>query len=390
MAYQTYNRVLETSTTTGTGAYTLAGAVTGHQAASGAGFVNGDTGVYYAEGVDASGVPSGGWEVGLGTWGTGATWTRTTIYASSNAGAAVNWAAGTRRIGVTIAAGKNHQADVQTFTASGTWTKPLWAKFVRVVAIGAGGPGGSGARQATTVARTGGGGGGSGAVALMDFPASSLGATESVTVDSTTVSGAAVAVDSTAGNDGTRGNFSSLGTWVGAASGVAGRGNGTAGAERGGFPDVTFYRSNAGGSGTTTTGTSATATNAIPGNLSAAGGGGGGGAGASVTTNVAGGSGGTCADAAGASSGVNIARAGGSGGTAAGVAPTAGAASPANSAIGAAGGGAGAYRTAIAGMAGAAGGFPGGGGGGGSASDNGFASGAGGAGGGGLLIVVSF
>jgi len=61
---------------------------------------NGDTEVFYAEDVDINGVPSGGFEVFLGTWGTGGTLARTQIYASSNAGAAVSWAAGTRRIGL--------------------------------------------------------------------------------------------------------------------------------------------------------------------------------------------------------------------------------------------------------------------------------------------------
>lgn len=97
------DRVLETSTTTGTGAYTLAGAVTGYRAAS-AVCVNGDYFDYYAEEVHEGGVPIGGWETGLGTWGTGNILTRSVIYASSNNNAAVNWAAGTRRIGLSVVA----------------------------------------------------------------------------------------------------------------------------------------------------------------------------------------------------------------------------------------------------------------------------------------------
>lgn len=101
MAKIVADRVLETSTTTGTGAYTLAGAITGYISFVNApSMVTGNTCDYYAEDVDASGVPIGGWETGLGTWSTGGILTRTTIYASSNAGAAVNWAAGTRRIGL--------------------------------------------------------------------------------------------------------------------------------------------------------------------------------------------------------------------------------------------------------------------------------------------------
>lgn len=99
------DRVLETSTTTGVGALTLAGAVVGHITFGNApGVVNGSTLYYYIEDVDSSGVPTGAWETGLGTWGTGNILTRTTVHASSNAGAAVNFAAGTKRVGMGLTA----------------------------------------------------------------------------------------------------------------------------------------------------------------------------------------------------------------------------------------------------------------------------------------------
>lgn len=105
MALIVYDRILESSTTTGTGAYTLLGAVNGDYRAASAVAANGDTYHYYAEGVDANGNPDGsGWEIGIGTWGTGSVLTRTTISASSNAGSAVSWAAGTRRIAMTFTA----------------------------------------------------------------------------------------------------------------------------------------------------------------------------------------------------------------------------------------------------------------------------------------------
>lgn len=91
MALIRADRVKETSTTNGTGAYSLAGAVTGFQ-----GFVaaigNGNTCYYCAE--DGT-----NWEVGLGTVTDGApdTLTRTRVLASSNAGAAVNWAGSTTK-----------------------------------------------------------------------------------------------------------------------------------------------------------------------------------------------------------------------------------------------------------------------------------------------------
>lgn len=103
MAIIVADRVLETSTTVGTGAYTLGGAVTGYRAA-GAVCANGDTFTYYADDVDAYGRSLGAWETGLGTWGTGGILTRTTIYSSSNANAAVSWAAGTRRIALALVA----------------------------------------------------------------------------------------------------------------------------------------------------------------------------------------------------------------------------------------------------------------------------------------------
>ena len=97
------DRVQETSTTTGTGTYTLAGAVTGFQGFSAVGDAN--TCYYCAQEVDVNGNPSGGWEVGLGTYtAAGGLLARTTILASSNGGAAVNWAAGTRRIFVVVPA----------------------------------------------------------------------------------------------------------------------------------------------------------------------------------------------------------------------------------------------------------------------------------------------
>lgn len=102
MALNYIDRALETSTTTGTGSYALAGAVVGHQTLAAVG--NANTCFYSAWEVDASGIPSGGWEVGVGTWSTGGTLARTTILKSSNANAAVSWAAGTRRVAVVIPA----------------------------------------------------------------------------------------------------------------------------------------------------------------------------------------------------------------------------------------------------------------------------------------------
>lgn len=105
MALVFADRVLETSTTTGTGAYALGGSVTGFRAFSAALSV-GDTCYYSAYEVDSNGNPSGGEEIGLGTYSAANTLTRTTVLVSSNANAAVSWATGTRRIMLTpVAAG---------------------------------------------------------------------------------------------------------------------------------------------------------------------------------------------------------------------------------------------------------------------------------------------
>lgn len=101
MAHVHADRVQETSVTTGSGTLTLAGAVAGFRTfASGIGANN--TAFYFLEAVDSDGVPTGDWEVGLGTVGAGGTTlARTTVLDSSNGGSAVSLAAGTKRVAVT-------------------------------------------------------------------------------------------------------------------------------------------------------------------------------------------------------------------------------------------------------------------------------------------------
>lgn len=90
------DRVKETSTTTGAGALTLAGAATGFRALS-AVCANGDTVPYAIQHQSLA-----EWEVGIGSWGTGGILTRTTILGSSNAGAAVVLSAGTKDVFITV------------------------------------------------------------------------------------------------------------------------------------------------------------------------------------------------------------------------------------------------------------------------------------------------
>lgn len=102
------DRVKETTTTTSTGSYTLAGAVGGYQAFSVIG--NGNT-TYYAvtNGTD--------WEVGIGTYTlSGTVLSRDTILESSNSGNAVNWSAGVKEIFCTYPAERSMYVDGTTIT----------------------------------------------------------------------------------------------------------------------------------------------------------------------------------------------------------------------------------------------------------------------------------
>lgn len=97
MALVVDDRIKETTTTTNTGSYSLAGAVTGFQSFSD-GVGSGNT-TYYCctDGTD--------YEIGLGTL-SGTTLARTTILESSNSNTAVSWSAGSKDIFCTLPASK--------------------------------------------------------------------------------------------------------------------------------------------------------------------------------------------------------------------------------------------------------------------------------------------
>jgi hypothetical protein len=98
MAFVLADRVKETTTTTGTGTVTLLGASTGFQSFSAIG--NANTTYYTIAGQSTS-----EWEVGIGTYtSSGTTLARTTVISSSNAGALVNFSAGTKDVFVTYPA----------------------------------------------------------------------------------------------------------------------------------------------------------------------------------------------------------------------------------------------------------------------------------------------
>ena len=102
MALIIKDRVKEITTTTGTGAVSLGGSSATFDAFQSV-MSNGDT-TFYAIVHTASGTDE--WEVGLGTWNTGNTLTRTTVYAGSNGASAVNFSSGNKDIFMTYPASK--------------------------------------------------------------------------------------------------------------------------------------------------------------------------------------------------------------------------------------------------------------------------------------------
>ena len=103
MAFLLKDRVKETSTTTGTGAFTLGGASATFDTFSSV-LSDGDT-TYYAIVHAATGTDE--WEVGLGTFASsGSTLTRTTVLSSSNNGSATNFSAGDKDVFITYPADK--------------------------------------------------------------------------------------------------------------------------------------------------------------------------------------------------------------------------------------------------------------------------------------------
>ena len=111
MAFVIGDRVQETSTTTGTGTIVLAGAVTSYQSFAVIG--NGNTTYYTISEQSGS-----NWEVGIGTYYSGnVSLSRTTILASSNANAIVNFGTGVKAVFVTYPAEKAIYADASNITS---------------------------------------------------------------------------------------------------------------------------------------------------------------------------------------------------------------------------------------------------------------------------------
>lgn len=249
------DRVRETTTSTGTGTITLAGAAPGFQSFAAIG--NGNT-TYYAI-IESS---TGAWEVGIGTYtSAGTTLSRTTILSSSNGGAAVNLIAGTKDVictqpasravydneagtGIVFPGGSVQPAAAKTFvtrrlTSGTTYTTPSGVSALWVFASGAiGGQSGSGSTR-----------GGRGGPGYSEIYIASPAASYSYTI------GAAGANTGTAGGTTTWGSTISITgsggvtSGTGSAGGVASGGDFNANGGSGGTTSNSTYPGGGGGAG---------------------------------------------------------------------------------------------------------------------------------------------
>jgi hypothetical protein len=133
MALVLADRVKETTTSTGTGTITLAGASTGYQSFAVIG--NGNTTYYVIAGQGTS-----EWEVGIGTYtSAGTTLARTTVLANSSATqpSALSFSAGTKDVFVSYPAGKSINLDASgNASPLGTIASGVWQGTAVGVAYG--------------------------------------------------------------------------------------------------------------------------------------------------------------------------------------------------------------------------------------------------------------
>ena len=121
MALVLADRVQETTTTTGTGTVTLAGAVSGFQSFAAVGDANT---TYYT----IAGQTTSEFEIGIGTYtASGTTLSRDTILTSSNSNLAVNFSAGTKNVFVTYPASRSVYVNGTTITPTNSGILPTSA-----------------------------------------------------------------------------------------------------------------------------------------------------------------------------------------------------------------------------------------------------------------------
>lgn len=285
-----------------------------------------------------------------------------------------------------VATINGRKAQVDIYTASGTWTKPVGASAVEIILVGGGGGGGSGRVGAAASTVGGGGGGGGAGTSQRLWRASDLAATVVCVVGAGGAGGSAVATVSTNGNAGGAGGESYIEGTIGGstfriqrAGGGNGAGGGTTAGGSAGSGGLFETIGQSGAIGSANRNASSTSV----GNFAAGGGGGGGG----IQVN------GQFADGGSANSPYWTNRAS-TGGTLTDAATCTYAAPLSGAQIGwlgtGGGGGSANSSNACSGQAGAAGGLYGGGGGGGGAAINGASSGAGGAGAGGVVAFITY
>lgn len=127
MAFVIADRVRETTTTTGTGNLTLAGAVSKFRTFASV-LSSSDT-TYYSI-VEQTGTA---WEVGIGTFTSPSTLARTTILSSSNGGSIVTFTSGTKDVFISLPASKTNTNDQPNVIAVNSTSDAL-----RITQIGTG------------------------------------------------------------------------------------------------------------------------------------------------------------------------------------------------------------------------------------------------------------
>jgi len=292
MSFLIADRVKETSTSTGTGAFTLAGAVTGFQTfASGVGDGNG---TFYAitDGID--------WEIGSGTYfSSGTSLNRDTVLSSSNSGNKVNWGAGEKTVFVTYPASQAkyefppNVATPTSVTATGVVGGGFFVNEAPVdFLIVAGGAGGG-----TGASGYAGGGGGAGGLRTSFGSISGGGGSPETTFSallntSYTVTVGAGGATNTSGSSSVFNLISTTGGGVGGggnATPYEGSSGGSGGG--GGTYNTSTPVTNPGGAGTTNEGYAGGVgynRNGVSANIASGGGGGAGGAGTDATAGVGG------------------------------------------------------------------------------------------------------
>ena len=123
MALALYDRVQQTGTANTTVSFTLTATPTGYQSFA----VVGNANTTYYSSFDSS----GNWEVGIGTYATGGTLTRTTILSSSNSGSAVTFSGSvtvfvTQPAEQTVVSSNNPGTSSYVLTSNGSGIAPTW------------------------------------------------------------------------------------------------------------------------------------------------------------------------------------------------------------------------------------------------------------------------